>query len=114
MTRTIPLPPQIVVKPGVRCFGCGYDLRGLPSLLKCPECGKPISCTTASRFAQVVRRRKELKVLAWFAAALGVWMLLWAEWYTRPPGPRGNSAPTALVRRPFVQTPLSAAYLPGT
>ncbi len=36
-----PGPFVSTLPPGAKCLGCGYDLRGLPVLGHCPECGLP-------------------------------------------------------------------------
>ncbi len=38
-----PGPFASTLPEGAKCLGCGYDLRGLPVLGKCPECGLPTS-----------------------------------------------------------------------
>lgn len=43
-------PPQHAIREDVHCASCGYNLRGLPPIGKCPECGDSIRASLRLRW----------------------------------------------------------------
>lgn len=65
------------VSPGISCISCGYDLRGLSSDSRCPECAEPIENSLKPnllRFADPER----LTLIARGARRIGINLLLYA------------------------------------
>src|SRR5207253_4221002 len=41
--HAVTLQAEMIIKSGLLCATCGYDLRGLAPDGRCPECGTPIA-----------------------------------------------------------------------
>ena len=54
------LPPSLVLDRDTPCDGCRYNLRGLDSAGRCPECGRSIAVTLAACAAADRRFRPDL------------------------------------------------------
>ncbi|MGD1917022.1 MAG: hypothetical protein ACFCBV_12665 [Phycisphaerales bacterium] len=85
-------PPAIStqVPPGVRCISCGYDLAGLASSGRCPECGTAIAesvrgdglafadagyLRTLGRGLRVIRVSVSAALLCWLGGSIGLLLI---------------------------------------
>ncbi len=81
------LAPEPVVVRDLPCVHCRYNLRGLPLLAECPECGVPVRLTIAAALDPEAENLERLfaptltavGLVVWSGAALAAAAALWAE-----------------------------------